>query len=452
MVRETRYARSGHVHIAYQTVGDGPIDLVFLPGLWSHVEHPWEEPSFARFLGRLASFSRLIVVDARGTGLSDRAPELPPLEEQMDDLLSVLDAVRSPSAALFGISQAGPMAILFAATHPERTSALVLYASYASPRQQDDYPWGRTPEWMEDYDRLIDEKWGSGLFLSQVAPSRADDQPFTEWWGRLERLSYGPGNALAYFRMNAQIDVRAILPTIRVHTLVLQRRNDVYRNPGHAKYLAAHIPGAQLVELSGTDHLPYVGDSDAIVDEVQEFLTGMRPPAERDRVLATVMFTDIVGSTEQASSLGDRAWKGVLERHHILIRHELARFRGREIDTAGDGFLATFDGPARAVRCGQAIVAGVKAIGIQVRVGVHTGEVELVGEVVRGIAVHIGARVAALAAPGEVMVSGTVRDLVAGSGIEFEDRGSFALKGVPGEWRLFALRSNGALSGDASLR
>jgi len=427
------------VHIAYQVVGDGPIDLVFLPGLFSQVEHQWEEPTFARFLGRLSSFSRLIPIDARGTGLSDRAPVLPPMEEQMDDVLSVLDAAGSSSAAFFGLSQAGPMAIMFAASHPERTRALVLYATYASPRQHKDYPWGRSPEWMDDYGRMIDEKWGSGLFLAQVAPSRLDDRSFSRWWSRLERLSYGPGNALAYFRMNAEIDVRSILATIQVPTLVLQRKEDVYRNPGHAQYLGTHIPGAKLVELGGIDHLPYVGDSDAILDEVQEFLTGVRPPPQHDRLLATVMFTDIVGSTERASSLGDKAWKDLLERHHAVIRHELVRFRGREIKTIGDGFLATFDGPARAVRCAQAIVEAEQSIGVQVRAGVHTGEVELMGDDVGGIAVHIGARVAALAAPSEVLVSGTVRDLVAGSGIEFKERGSRSLKGVPGEWRLFGL-------------
>jgi class 3 adenylate cyclase len=438
-VAEVHYAKSGDVHIAYQVVGGGAIDLVLVPGLFSNVEHHWEEPSFARFMHRLASFSRLIVVDARGTGLSDRAPELPPMEEQMDDVLSVLDAVGSPSAAFFGLSQAGPMAILFAASHPERTRALVLYATYATVRRENDYPWGRSAEWLEDYDRQIDREWGSGFFLPQVAPTRVDDESFRRWWARLERLSYGPGNALAYFRMNAQIDVRSILPTIRVPTLVLQRRDDVYRNPGHAEYLAAHIPGARLVELAGVDHLPYVGDSDAILDEVQEFLTGVRPPPDHDRVLATVMFTDIVGSTERASTLGDRRWKQLLERHHGLVRQELGRFRGREIDIAGDGFLATFDGPARAIRCARAIVDAVQGIGLEIRAGVHTGEVELMGDRVGGIAVHIGARVAGMAAPGQVLVSGTVKDLVAGSGIEFEDRGSNALKGVPGEWRLFAV-------------
>ena len=439
MAPETRYAKSGDVHIAYQVVGNGPMDLVLIPGLFTHVEHQWDEPSFARFLNRLASFSRLIVFDARGAGLSDQAPELPPMEEQIDDLMAVLDAVGSSSAAIFGISQAGPMAILFAASYPERTRAIVLYGSYASPRQREGYPWGRSAEWMDEFGRQVDRDWGSGVFLAQMAPSRLADEPFRRWWGKYERLSHGPGNALAYFRMNALIDVRAILPSIQVPTLVLQRRDDVYRDPGNARYLAAHVPGAKLVELDGIDHLPYLGDADAILDEVQEFLTGVRPPPERDRVLATVLFTDIVGSTEHASAIGDRAWKELLERHHALVREELSRYRGREIDTAGDGFLATFDGPARAVRCAVAIIRAMPDIGLQVRAGVHTGEVELMGTGVGGIAVHIGARVAGLAGPGEVLVSGTVRDLVAGSGIEFTDRGEASLKGVPGQWRLFSV-------------
>ena len=440
VIPEVRYAKTGDgVHIAYQVVGDGPIDLVLVPGLFSEVEHHWEEPSFARFMDRLATFSRLIVIDARGTGLSDQAPVLPPIEEQMDDVLAVLDAVGSSSTAFIGLSQAGPMAILFAASHPERTTALVLYATYASPRRHEDYPWGRADAWLAEYDRSIDEEWGSGLFLSQVAPSRTADESFRRWWGRLERLSHAPGNALAYFRMNAEIDVRSVLPSIRVPTLVLQRDGDVYRDPGHARYLTANIPGAKLVELPGADHLPYVGDADAVLDEIQEFLTGVRPPPAVDRVLATVLFTDIVGSTDRASSLGDRAWRELLERHDALIRHELGRFRGSEIDTAGDGFLATFDGPARAVRCARSIVDTVRTIGLEVRAGLHTGEVELAGPQVRGIAVHIGARVAALSGPSQVLVSSTVKDLVAGSGLAFEDAGEHELKGIPDPWRLFSL-------------
>ena len=441
MTVETRYAKSGDVHIAYQVVGDGPMDLVLIPGLFTHVEHQWDEPSFARFLNRLASFARLIVFDARGAGLSDQAPELPPMEEQVDDLMAVLDAVGSTSAAIFGLSQAGPMAILFAASYPERTRAIVLYGSYASPRLRDGYPWGRSAEWMDDFGRQIDRDWGSGVFLSQMAPSRVADEPFRRWWGKYERLSHGPGNALAYFRMNAQIDVREILGSIQVPTLVLQRQGDTYRDPGHSRYLADHIPGARLVELPGIDHLPYLGDADAVLDEVEEFLTGVRPPPERERVLATVLFTDIVGSTERASAVGDRAWKELLARHHAIVREELARYRGREIDTAGDGFFATFDGPARAVRCAMAISRAMPGIGLELRAGVHTGEIELMGAKVGGIAVHIGARVAALAGASEVLVSGTVHDLVAGSGLEFTDRGEAALKGVPGQWRLYSVSS-----------
>jgi class 3 adenylate cyclase len=440
VIPETRYAKSGNVHIAYQVLGSGPIDVVLIPGLFTHVEHQWDEPSFARFLERLASFARLIILDARGAGLSDRALELPPIEEQMDDVLAVLDAVGSSSAAFFGWSQAGPMAMMFAASHPERTRALVLYATYATPRAAPGSPWGRSREWMDEFDRLIDEQWGTGVFLEQVAPSRTEDELFRRWWSRYERLSYGPGNALAYYRMNAQIDARPILPSIRVPTLILQRREDVYRDPGHARFLAGQIPGAKLVELSGRDHLPYVGDSDAILEEVQEFLTGVRPPPEYDRILATVLFTDIVGSTERASALGDRTWRELLDRHHALVRRELERHRGREIDTAGDGFLATFDGPARAVRCAAAIGSVVRDLGLEIRAGVHTGEIEIMGQDIGGIAVHIGARIAALADPGEVLVSATVRDLVAGSGIGFEERGQFALKGVEGDWSLFTAR------------
>jgi pimeloyl-ACP methyl ester carboxylesterase len=439
---ETRYAKNGEVHIAYQVVGEGPTDLLLIPGFLTHVDHQWDEPSFARFLNRLASFSRLIIFDVRGTGLSDRAPELPALEEQMDDVMTVLDAVESTSAAFFGVSQAGPMAMLFAATHPERTRALVLYGTFAAARKQDDYPWGRSDEWLEQLAGQIDRLWGSGTFLPQMAPTRTGDESFRRWWSHLESLAYGPGNALAYMRVMVQIDVRPILPTIRVPTLVLHRRDDAYRDPGNARYIAAHIPGARLVELTGVDHVPYVGDADAILDEVQEFVTGIRPAPQSDRVLTTVLFTDIVESTERASALGDRGWRDLLERHHSAVRRELERFRGQEVDIAGDGFLATFDGPARAVRCAQAIVDSVRPIGVEVRAGVHTGEVQLIGDRVGGIAVHIGARVAGTAGPSEVLVSGTVKDLVAGSGIEFHDRGSHSLKGVPGEWRLFAASSN----------
>jgi class 3 adenylate cyclase/acetyl esterase/lipase len=434
---ETRYARSGEAHIAYQTVGSGPVDLILLPGAFSHVEHQWEEPSFARFLRRLASFSRLIVFDVRGTGLSDRAAELPTLEEQIDDVLAVLDAVDSERAALFGLSQGGGLAALFAAAHPDRTSALVLFGAYARSTWADDYPWGRTPENYETLMRTADEGWGSGAFLPLVAPTMADDASFKLWWAKLERLSGSPGAILAFLRAQREADVRHVLPAIRVPTLILQRNDDAYRNPGSGRYFAETIPGAKYVELSGRDNLPYVGDQDAVLDEVEEFLTGARHAAEPDRVLATVLFTDIVGSTQRAAELGDRAWRDLLERHDALVRRELDRGRGREVDTAGDGFLATFDGPARAIRCAQAIAERVRDLGLEVRSGLHTGEIEVAGDHVRGIAVHIGARAAALAGPGEVLVTSTVKDLVAGSGIEFEERGEHELKGVPGAWRIF---------------
>ena len=427
------------MHIAYQVVGDGPFDLVLIPGAFSHVEHQWEDPGFAHFLDRLAAFSRLIVFDARGAGLSDRAGDLPPMEEQMDDVLAVLDAAGSTLATFLGVSQAGPMAVLFAATHPERTKALALYAAHATPRQQDDYPWGRDDAAITRFAERLERIWGSGALLEQVAPTRVADASFRAWWGRYERLTFGPGDAVAYFLMNARIDVRPILPAIQVPTLVLQRTGDTFRDVGHGRYLAEHIQAAKLIELSGVDHLPYVGDTDAIVDEIQEFLTGDRPPPVHDRVLATVLFSDIVGSSDRAHALGDQAWMALLDRHRELVRQDLRRFRGREIGTAGDGFVATFDGPARAVRCARAIVDSAQALGIEVRVGIHTGEIELRGDDIGGIAVHLGARVASSARPSQVLVTGTVRDLVAGSGIDFDDEGDFALKGIPGTWRLFAV-------------
>jgi pimeloyl-ACP methyl ester carboxylesterase len=438
---ETRYARSGDAHIAYQAVGDANLDLVLLPGAFSHVEHQWEEPSFARFLQRLASFSRLIVLDVRGTGLSDRAADLPTLEEQIDDVLAVLDAVGSERATLFGLSQGGGLASLFAAAHPARTSALVLFGAYARSVWADDFTWGRTPEDYDELMRLADEGWGSGVFLPLVAPSVANDESFKVWWAKQERLSGSPGAILAFLRAQREADVRHVLRAIQAPTLIIQRRDDAYRRVEHGRYLAENIPGATYVELPGRDNLPYVGDQEAIVDEVQEFLTGVRHSAEPDRVLATVLFTDIVGATKRPAELGDRAWRDLLERHNAVVRRELERGRGREVDTAGDGFLATFDGPARAIRSARAISERVHAIGLDVRSGLHTGEVELVGDHLRGIAVHVGARTAALAGPEEVLVTSTVKDLVAGSGIEFEDRGVHELKGVPGEWRVFRVTS-----------
>jgi pimeloyl-ACP methyl ester carboxylesterase len=436
---ETRYTKSGDVNIAYQVVGDGALDLVYVSGWISNVELAWEEPTYARFLRRLASFSRLITFDKRGTGLSDPVPlrELPTLEERMDDLRAVLDAAGSQRAALFGHSEGGNMSVLFAAAHPERTVALVTFGIFAKRLWSPDYPWAPTAEARQ---RTIDElerDWGGQMDVGELAPGA--DEAFKRRLATYLRRSASPGAAVALLRMNTDIDTRAVLPTIRVPTLVLHRTGDRDANVEEGRWIASQIPGARFVELPGEDHLPWVGDQDAVLDEVQEFLTGVRPPPEPDRVLATVLFTDIVGSTERATELGDRRWRELLERHHDLVRRQLDRFQGREVDTAGDGFLATFDGPARGIRCARAIGGALGELGLDVRAGLHTGECELLGDKVAGVAVHTGARVAAQAAPGEVLVSQTVKDLVAGSGIEFEDRGVHALKGVPGEWRLYAV-------------
>ena len=441
MPPETRYARSGDVNIAYQVVGDGPFDLVYVPGWISNVELMWEEPAHARLLRRLASFSRLILFDKRGTGMSDpvSVDRLPTLEQRMDDVSAVMDAAGSARAAIFGSSEGGLMSVLFAATYPERTEALIALAIYAKRIWSPDYPWAPTPEARASEIESVERTWGGEMDISDLAPS-ADDA-FKRRAVAYLRRSASPGAAVALLRMNTQIDVRHVLPTLRVPTLILQRVDDRDVTADEGRWIAAQIPGAKYVELPGDAHLIWAGDVDEVVDEVEEFLTGVRPAGEPDRVLATVLFTDIARSTEHAAALGDRRWAELLDEHHALVRRELARFRGREVDTAGDGFLATFDGPARAVRCAAAARDAVHALGLELRAGVHTGEVELSDGAVRGIAVHAGARVAAAARPGEVLVSQTVRDLVAGSRIEFDDRGAHDLKGVPGEWRLFAVRA-----------
>jgi class 3 adenylate cyclase len=437
MQPETRYAKSDDVNIAYQVVGDGPRDLVLVPGWVSHLDLDWEEPRYAHFLRRLASFSRLIMFDKRGTGLSDRPGGLPDLETRMDDVRAVMDTVGSERAALFGYSEGGPMCILFAATYPERTSALVVYGSYAKRRDPDaDYPWAASWKERQAYADQVERDWGEEADLGTMAPN-ADDA-MVRWWHARARASASPGAAKALVLMNSQIDVRSALSSIAVPTLVLHRTGDRDSRCDEGRYIAERISGARFVELEGDDHAPFV-DPDQIVDEVEQFLTGVRRGPESDRVLATVLFTDVVGSTERATELGDRAWRDLLERHHAVVRKELERFRGREVDTAGDGFLATFDGPARAIRCARAIRNGLRDVGLDVRAGLHTGECELLGDKVAGVAVHTGARVAAKAPAGEVLVSSTVKDLVAGSGIEFEERGTHVLKGIPGEWRLYAV-------------
>ncbi len=433
----TRYAKSGAVHLAYQVVGEGQLDLVLVHGWVSNVEFGWEVPPLAHFLNRLASFSRLILFDRRGTGMSDRVPdhELPTLEQRMDDIRTVMDAVGSERAAIFGVSEGGNMSVLFAATHPGRTLALVTFGIFAKRIWSPDYPWAPTPEQRQKDFESVAREWAGDADVSHYAPSA--DAALRTQIAAFFRRSASPGAALALLRMNTQIDVRHVLPAVRVPTLVLHRTGDLDANVGEGRWIAARIPGARFVELPGADHLPWIGDSDAVVGEVEEFLTGVRHEPELDRVLATVLFTDIVGSTEQAAALGDRRWRDLLEAHHAAVRRELTRFRGKELDTAGDGFLAVFDGPARAVRCACASIDAVRDLGIQVRAGLHTGECELIDGKLGGLAVHVGARVAAAAGPGEVWVSSTVKDLVAGSGLRFEDRGLHALKGLPGEWRLF---------------
>jgi class 3 adenylate cyclase len=433
---ETRYAKSGDVSIAYQIVGEGPIDLVLVPGFVSHLDVDWDDPRHAHFLHRLASFARLIRFDKRGTGLSDRPGGLPDLETRMGDVRAVMDAAGSERAALFGYSEGGPMCVLFAATYPDRTSALVLYGTYAKRRDpDDDYPWAQTWEERQRYAAQIEDDWGWEADMHLMCPNA--DEAMARWWATRARAAASPGAARDLILMNSLIDVRHVLPTIQAPALVLHRTGDGDSRVEEGRYVAEHIEGARFVELAGDDHVPWI-DADQVIDEVEEFLTGVRPAPELDRVLATVLFTDIVASTERAAELGDRRWRDLLEAHHAAVRHELSRFGGREIDTAGDGFLAAFDGPARAVRAACAIRDSVRGLGLELRAGLHTGECELMNGKVGGIAVHTGARVAALAGPGEVLVSSTVRDLVAGSGLEFEERGEHELKGVPGTWRLYA--------------
>ena len=436
---ETRYVKSGDVHIAYQVVGEGPLDIVFVPGFVSNLDANWDSLGRANVFNRLASFSRLILFDKRGTGLSDRSSQIFSLEQRMSDVQAIMDAVGSQRAALFGVSEGGPMSVLFAATFPQRTVALVVYGSYARRSWAPDYPCGWSDAQYEAFFENVEKHWGTaqGVDANLWAPSIAHDQRLVDHMAAYFRASASPGAARAVMQMNREIDVRHILPSVTVPTLILHRTGDRNISVEHARYLAKHISRATLVELPGIDHSIGVGDNDAIVDEVEDFLTGSRHTADLGRLVSTVLFTDIVGSTEKAMQIGDRKWRDLLERYYALARRQLERFRGREIDTAGDGLFATFDGPARAVRCAQAIGENAKSLGIEVRAGLHTGEVEVIGEKVGGIAVHIGARVASHAGAGEVLVSRTVKDLVAGSGIRFEDRGTFALKGVEGEWRLF---------------
>jgi class 3 adenylate cyclase len=433
VVPETRYARSADIHIAYQVAGEGEVDLVHVPGFVSNLDLNWEEPERAYFFSRLATFSRLILFDKRGTGLSDRTAGIASLEVRMDDVRVVMDAAGSRRAAVFGVSEGGPMSMLFAATYPERTRALMLYGTY--PRNQ-----GLSGDGLKRRIELIERAWGTGEYARALAPGKANDEIYIRKLARWERQGASPSAAIALMRMNREIDVSHILSTIHVPTLVLHRQDDSRIPADSGRFLAAHIPGAKWVELPGSDHT-FFGEreiADRVVGEIEEFLTGSRSAVEPDRVLATVLFTDIVDSTKHAAELGDRDWRVLRGRHDDAVRQELVRFRGREVKTLGDGFLATFDGPARAVRCASAIVDRVRPLGIDVRSGLHTGEIEIQRDDIGGIAVHIAARVVELAGSKEVLVSSTVRDLVAGSGLRFQDRGSHMAKGLSEPLRLYA--------------
>jgi class 3 adenylate cyclase len=434
----TRYAKSGEYHLAYSVTGEGPMDVLYVPTWLSQIEHLWESPKVNRFFERSAHLGRLIMFDRRGSGMSDPIVGAPTLEEQMDDVNAVLDAAGGcEDVVVLAALEGGPMACLYAATHPHRVRALILYSAWARVVQSEDIPWANPPEEREKLMEFLAETWGTGARLDGLAPSEANDPEFRAWYAKLERLAASPNQIRILQKLIGEYDVRSVLPSIRVPTLVMHRRDDSLIDPRHSQYIAERIPGAKLVMLEGSDNLMVAGDSDAIIDEIEEFLTGARQVRAPDRVLATVMFTDIVDSTRRASEMGDRRWRELLESHDELVRRKLDYWSGREIKTMGDGFLATFDGPARAIQCAKAIAYDVNSLGVAIRAGLHTGECEMRGDDVSGMAVHIGARVGSLAGPGEVLVSSTVKDLVVGSGIDFADHGEHELKGVPGGWRVY---------------
>jgi pimeloyl-ACP methyl ester carboxylesterase/class 3 adenylate cyclase len=446
MAPEIHYARNGDVAIGYAVVGDGPVDVAYLSS-FSNLESIWDNPLYSRFLRALGSFARLIVIDRRGTGVSDRVSpsDLPPLEDLVDDLTAVLDSVGSERVVPFGVSDSGALSAMYASVRPDRTAGLILHGATARGKQDADYPWQWSePEWQE-YLAAISTRWGTPEYaresLAQYNPSLAGDERMLAWWGRFQRLSASPSAIFAMDNLMREMDIRQLLPAISVPTLILHREEDVIEDVGSGRYLAEQIANARYVELPGGDHFPWAGDQDSVIDAIRKFVTEVQEEDEEafDRVLATIMFTDMVDSTAQAATIGDRRWRDLQERHNRLIRSQLARYRGREIDTAGDGFFALFDGPARAVRCASAICTSMKGLGVEVRAGLHTGEIQSSGDGASGIAVAIGARIGALAGGSEVLVSSTVKDLVVGSGLEFEERGVHSLKGVPDEWRLFAV-------------
>ena len=437
---DVHYARSGDLRIAYATFGDGPTDFVFVPGWVSRLESWWEADAPARFFRRIASFTRLIMFDKRGTGLSDPFVGVPTLEERSDDVRAVMEAVGSTSAFLCGLSEGGPMSVLFSATYPDRTRGLILIGSGVKALTSSDWPHGCTPEQWQEFRKGI-EDWGQGGLIDLFLPSFADDERAKRYFARWQRMSASPGSARALLDANLQIDIRHILPQVQVPILVIHRTDEPVVPVGSARYAAEHIPDARLLEQPGNDHLPWLGDSNGMLDAIEQFVTGSRHHVDEDRVLATVLFTDIVDSTRLAAEGGDRRWRELLDAHDEIGAREVERFRGRRVKTTGDGMLAVFDGPARGVRCAEAVLDDLTELGLEIRAGLHVGECELRDDDVGGLAVHIGARVAGLARPGEILVSRTVRDLVAGSGLRFDERGEHELKGVPDRWQLYAVAS-----------
>lgn len=440
---ETQYVQNGDVNIAYQVVGEGPIDIVFVMGWISHLEYFWKHHLFASFLERLASFSRLILFDKRGTGLSDRMPvsALPTLEERMDDVRAVMDAVGSERAVLFGVSEGGPMCSLFAATYPERTSAVVMFGTYAKRIKEDDYPWAPTIEQRNNFFDVVRSDWGKPVGIEERAPSMANDPEFRDWWAEYLRMGASPGAAVALTKMNSEIDVRNVLPLVRVPTLVMHRQGDLCLKVEEGRFVAEQIPGAKYVEMDGIDHLPFVGDQDAVLDEIEEFVTGVRFAGEYDRVLATVMHVKIVDHEDEAKRRGEADWERLLQRSGDYIRRQLQLFKGKHVSYDETGVLAAFDGPARAIRCAAAITQSANRLGIQVRTGLHTGECDVIGDSYGGFAVALAKMIASEASEGNILVSRTVKDLVAGSGLEFTEHGRRSFDGIEGDWRLFTVNA-----------
>ncbi|MFL5827950.1 MAG: adenylate/guanylate cyclase domain-containing protein [Thermoleophilaceae bacterium] len=434
-----RYARNGAVHLAFQSFGEGPRDIVLVPGVISHLEFPWEHAPYRRFMNRLAAFARVTIYDKRGMGLSDPLAVAAGFDQHLDDLAAVIDAAEATQPVLMGWSDGAAVAALFAAHHPGEVESLVLYGAFPKLLESPDYPEGGPRDQFDDIMEAVDKAWGEGVSAAFLAFEKLDDEEFCRWWGRYERASASPGLVMSALRLDAELDIREVLPAIHVRTLLIHRTEDPVMSVESARFMASRIPDSRLVELSGTLHWPWLGDTDAVIEEIEEFLTGRRQAVEQDRALATVLFTDIVGSTEMAAELGDRRWRGLLEDHEVTAGRELMAHKGKLVKSTGDGLVATFDRPAAAIYCALSLHDCLSREGMQIRAGLHTGEIELMGQDVGGMAVHIAARVSSLAGAGQTLASRTVKDLVVGSGIQFEEAGAAQLKGVPGEWELFAV-------------